>query len=130
MIAVYLLLTGSALLEMSVLGTSLPFGNLITWWGMIALPGAVFFGVKQMREPETSLYKVLSLSLKIILFLGVIWLPVSYFLAGNIFFNFTGNPGLQGGELGMKLYWANIYTIVIGSIGVLLIYLISLLFKK
>ena len=131
LITIILLITGSSLLTMA-LGSnkSIPFGTLITWVGMISLPLTIYWGIKELRKPSGKLNKILSRFLKIIIILGILWVPISYLLAGNLSFSFSENETFQGGQTAMKWFWRLSYGIGIGSILIISIYWISLLFKK
>lgn len=128
---IILLVTGSSLLTMALDNDKLiPFGTLITWTGMISLPLTIYWGVKELRKPTRKLNKILSGVLKIIIILGILWAPISYLLAGNPSFSFSEKESFQGGQLAMQWFWRLSYGIGIGAILTLIIYWISLLFKK
>lgn len=80
-----------------------------------------------MRLPNEKLDKFLSITLKIILLLGVLWVPISYLLAGNLSFTFSEKEAFQGGQSVMKWFWGLSYGIGIGSLFALLTYWIKLL---
>ncbi len=126
-----LLVMGSPLLTVALdSDNSIPLGTLITWIGMISLPSAVYFGIKELRNPTGKLYRILSVFLKIIIVLGILWVPLSYALAGNLSFSFSEKETFQGGQTAMRWFWRLSYGIAIGSILVLVVYWISLLFIK
>lgn len=126
-----LLVTGSSLLNVALDDEkSIPLGTLITWIGMISLPLTVYWGIKELRKPSNQQNRVLSGFLKIIIVLGFLWVPLSYLLAGNLSFSFSEKESFQGGQVAMKWFWYLSYGIGIGAILTLLIYWISLLFKK
>ncbi|MEN2283730.1 hypothetical protein AAGF08_16420 [Algoriphagus sp. SE2] len=128
---IILLVTGSSLLTLA-LGSdeTIPFGTLITWTGMISLPLSIYWGVKELRKPSTKLNKVLSRFLKIIITLGILWVPISYLLAGNLSFSFTEKESFQGGQDAMRWFWRFSYGIAIGAVLIISSFWISLLFKK
>ena len=109
---------------------TIPFGNLITWAGMISLPLTIYWGIKELRKPTTKLNKILAGFLKVVIILGILWVPISYLLAGNLSFSFSEKESFQGGQLAMRWFWRLSYGIGIGAILTIAVYWISLLFKK
>lgn len=128
---IILLVTGSSLLSKALdTSNSVPLGTFITWAGMISLPLTIYWSVKELRKPSKKLNKILSGFLKFIIILAILWLPLSYLLAGNLAFNFSEKRTFQGGQIAMKWFWHLSYGIGIGAVLTLLIYWVSLLFKK
>lgn len=128
---IILLVTGSSLLTIALDdANSVPLGTFITWAGMIALPLSIYWGIKELRKPSKKLNRILSGFLKIIITVGILWVPISYLLAGNLSFTFSEKVTFQGGQIAMKWFWRLCYGIVIGSIITITTYWISLLFKK
>ena len=131
LLTIALLTTGSPLLELSLDSEdSIPLGNLITWIGMISLPLTVYWSIKELRKPTTKLSKTLAWFLKTIILFGILWVPISYLLAGNLSFSFSEKETFQGGQTAMLWFWRLSYGIGIGSIITIVIYWISLLFKR
>ena len=125
------LVTGSPLLMIALDDSnSIPLGTFITWAGMIALPLSVYWGIKELRKPSKKLNRILAGFIKIIIILGILWVPISYLLAGNLSFSFSEKETFQGGQNAMKWFWRLSYGIGIGSILTIIIYWISLIFKK
>src|SRR6056297_3392645 len=113
-----LLVTGSNLLIIPLDNSkSIPFGTFITWTGMVSLPLTIYWGIKELRKPLSKLNRIL-------------WVPISYLLAGNLSFTFSEKETFQGGQIAMRWFWRLSYGIGIGAILTLIIYWISLLFKK
>ncbi|NHF61587.1 hypothetical protein FK220_019700 [Flavobacteriaceae bacterium TP-CH-4] len=128
---ILLLVTGSSLLTTALNSDeTIPFGTILTWTGMISLPLTIYWGIKELRKPSTKLNRILSGSLKIIIVLGILWVPISYLLAGNLSFSFTEKETFQGGQDAMRWFWRLSYGIGIGAISIIFTYWISLLFKK
>ena len=128
---IILLVTGSSLLTISLNSDeTIPFGTIITWTGMTSLPLTIYWGIKELRKPSSKLNRILSGFLKIIIVLGILWVPISYLLAGNLSFSFSEKETFQGGQDAMKWFWRLSYGIGIGAILTLIAYWISLLFKK
>jgi hypothetical protein len=128
---IILLVTGSSLLTIPLdKDESIPLGTLITWTGMISLPLTIYWGIKELRKPSGKLNRILSGFLKIIIVLGILWVPISYLLAGNLSFSFSEKETFQGGQDAMRWFWRLSYGIGIGAILTIATYWISLLFKK
>lgn len=126
-----LLVTGSSLLDKSMSQThNIPWGNLTTWLGMIALPLSVYWGSNKLRRPDTGFRKYLFLLLKGLIILGILWVPISYLLAGNVAFNFSSTEGFQGGQSAMRWFWRLSYGIPIASLIVVFAHWISVLTQK
>ncbi|MCO4823050.1 MAG: hypothetical protein KC469_13350 [Flavobacteriaceae bacterium] len=131
LIVIILLVIGSSLLSLALdREESIPFGTLITWTGMISLPLAIYWGIKELRQPSRELNRILSRFIKIIIILGILWVPISYLLAGNLSFSFSEKETFQGGQDAMKWFWRLSYGIGIGAIFILIVYWISLIFRK
>ncbi len=130
-ISAVLLVTSSPLLTVGLdKNDTIPLGTFITWAGLISLPLSIYLGISELRNPTGSLNKILSGMLKICIAGAILWVPVSYFLAGNISFTFAERETFRGGQTAMILFWRFTYGIGIGSILILLGYWISRLFKR
>ncbi|MBT8220073.1 MAG: hypothetical protein KJP00_09620 [Bacteroidia bacterium] len=126
-----LLITGSPWLTTPLWGKhNLPFGTLITWFGIIALPLAIYLGVDQFQNPKDTLQVYLSLALKIMLAFAILWVPICFFLAGNFSFSFTEKEAFQGGQTAMQWFWRFTYGIISIPVGLLLIHWVSSILKK
>lgn len=126
-----LLVTGSPVLSIALVNDpSIPFGTLITWSGMISLPLTIYWGIEEMRIPTGKLNKILSGFLKLMIISGILWVPISFLLAGNLSFTFSEKEIFQGGQLAMRWFWRFSYGIVIGTILTLIIFWLSILFNK
>jgi len=126
LIALYLLATGSPLLTATLNETNgIPLGTFITWIGLLSLPTSIFLGVKQLRMPNSRFYQFLAIILKISILLAILWVPVSYLLAGNLSFSFSEKETFRGGQLAMIWFWRYAYGIVILPLGILIAHLIS-----
>ena len=127
---IFLLITGSSLLTIALDNKqTIPLGTYITWTGMISLPLTVYWGIKELRKPSRKLNRILSEFLKIIIILGILWVPISYLLAGNLSFSFSEKESFQGGQIAMRWFWYLSYGIELGAVAILFTYWISLLFK-
>ena len=128
---IILLAAGSSLLTIALdKDESIPVGTLMTWMGMISLPLTIYWGIKELRKPSSKLNSILSGLLKIIITLGILWVPLSYLLAGNLSFSFSEKETFQGRQDAMKWFWRLSYGNGIGAILTITIYWISLLFIK
>ena len=128
---IVILVTGSSLLTIALNSDeTIPFGTIITWTGMISFPLTIYWGIKELREPLNKLNKILSGFLKFIIVLGILWVPISYLLAGNLSFSFSEKETFQGGQDAMRWFWRLSYGIGVGAILIISTYWISLIFKK
>jgi heme/copper-type cytochrome/quinol oxidase subunit 4 len=128
---IVLLVTGSTLLTMALYNDkSIPLGTFITWTGMISLPLTIYWGLKELRKPSNKLNRILSGFIKTIIIFGILWVPISYLLAGNFSFTFSEKETFQGGQAAMRWFWRLSYGIGIGALLTLIVFWISLLFKK
>lgn len=128
---IILLATSSSVLTIDLDNSnSIPMGTFITWVGMISLPLSIFFGIGKLRKPTGKFNRILAMLLKFILVLAILWVPISYLLAGNISFNFSEKETFQGGQVAMKWFWGLSFGIGLGAILILVMYWVSLLFKK
>jgi len=131
LLVILLLVTGSSLLTIAVdRDKSIPLGTFITWTGMISLPVTIYWGIKNLRQPSIKLDRILSGLLKSIILLGILWVPISYLLAGNLSFSFSEKETFQGGQDAMRWFWRLSYGIGIGAVFILFVYWISLKFRK
>ena len=130
-LSLYLLITGSSVLMLSLSDSSnIPLGTFTTWLGMIALPFIFYFSIVRLREPESKTDRVFALLLKILIFLAVLWIPISYLLAGNMSNTFTEKAEFQGGQLAMKIFWFNSYFTVAAPIVLAMVFGVVSLFRK
>lgn len=131
LLVIILLITGSKVLTISLdENDTIPLGTFITWIGLISLPLAVLLSIKELRIPTRTFNSILSRLLKTILILAILWVPISYLLAGNISFTFGEKTSFQGGQIAMKWFWRLCYTIAVGPILILVMYWFSVLFMK
>lgn len=129
-LSLYLLATGSSVLLISLSNSSYtPLGTFITGLGMIALPFVFYFSIKGFRKPQSKTEKVFALLLKILIALAVLWIPISYLLAGNISNTFTEKAEFQGGQLAMKIFWFNSYFTVAAPIVLAIVFGVYSLFR-
>jgi hypothetical protein len=130
-LSLYLLVTGSSVLMLSLSGSkNIPLGTFTTWLGMIALPLIFYFSSKGFREPQSKTARVFALLLKILIVLAILWVPISYLLAGNISNTFTEKAGFQGGQLAMEIFWINSYLTAAAPIVLAIAFGFYALFRK
>ncbi len=126
-----LLLTGSQILLYPLHESeNIPLGTFTTWAGIICLPLSVYLGIKELRKPSSIMNKILASLLKGILSLSILWAPISYLLAGNFSFTFSGTEDLQGGQEAMKIFWVFSYSIVIGTLLIFVLYWLKTIMNK
>lgn len=129
-LTLYLLISGSPVLTWPLdKNNSIPLGTFITWLGFISLPMAIFLGVEKLRTPTGNFYRVLSNLLKISLLFALLWVPLSYILAGNISFSFSEKTEFQGGQEAMKWFWRYSYGIVLLPLIIIATHIFAFLLK-
>ncbi len=130
-VTLVLLITGSKLLLISLSSTqNIPSGTFITWLGLIALPASILLGVNRLYMPKTRLDRLFSKLLLLPLVLAILWVPISYLLAGNLSNTFSEKAVFQGGQDAMKLFWIFTYSIPVLSLGLFLLFGIFSAFRK
>ena len=126
-----LLVTGSSLLTIPLdNANTIPLGTFITWAGIVSFPMSIYWGVRELRWPTKRLNHFLAIFLKLIILIAILWVPLSYLLAGNIAFTFSEKASFQGGQSAMKWFWFLSYGVGIAPFMTILVYWISLLFKN
>lgn len=131
LVAIYLLATGSSLLnKVPFNSVPMPFGNIVTAAGMLSLPLSIFFGFESIRNPKTRSEQVIANGIKLNIAVAACWIPVSYLLAGNLTFSFTGTPAFQGGQQAMRIFWTNSALIICLPLLCLLGYALMKLVRK
>ena len=127
----FLLMTGSSVLLIELnKDPYIPLGTITTWLGIIAIPSSIYWGINNLRAPKRRIHKFLSFLLKLAILLAILWVPISFGLAGNWSFTFSSTPSFQGGQLAMKIFWTLSYGIPLLAISVLLIHLCLSLIKS
>ncbi|NND10655.1 MAG: hypothetical protein HKN96_05565 [Flavobacteriaceae bacterium] len=127
---IILLLTGSSLLTFALdKEDSIPLGSFITWAGLISLPLTLYWGIKELRNPTTKAYGYLAKTIKIVILIAVLWVPISYLLAGNLSFNFSEKASFQGGQIAMKWFWGLSFGIPVATLLTLIIHSMIRLLK-
>jgi len=131
LLTIYLLITGSSILTRPLYSNStVPFGTIITWAGIIALPLSIYWGINNLRNPSSSFHKYLTACLKLLFVLAILWVPICYLLSGNLSFSFTETDTFRGGQSAMRWFWIISYATAIGPILLLITYWLSTVFKK
>lgn len=102
----YLIISGRPFLAQPILPSfEMPWGNYITWIGFIALPFSLLFGFSFLRKPINATSRILNKLLRLNILLALLWVPLSYFLAGNLKNNFKNSESFQGGPLASEIFW-------------------------
>ncbi len=126
-----LLMDGSEFLTRPVIkGSDFPWGTIITWFGLIALPASMYFGFNRNLYPSTKTLKILNRINLIIIFLASIWGFVSFYLANNWAFSFIEQTEFRGSVEAFGYFLAFTFIIVSGSLILFIIYLFTSFLKK
>lgn len=108
LIASFLLISSPSVLLYNLASSyNFPAGTFITWLGFMGLSLSVYLSVANLRNPKNGLNKLLIYQIKTTIVIAVLWVFISYLLAGNLSFTFTDKVEFQGGQLAMKIYWNN-----------------------
>lgn len=120
-LASYMLVTGSDYLMVGIDPYDrLPLGTPITWFGLVSLPLAVYYGSRLIRQTQTRLYRVFRWMIFTAIVGAVLWLPIAYLLSGNLTFTFGNASGFQGSNMAMLIFWNYSFAIPVLAMGVLL----------
>lgn len=126
-----LLITGASVLTESTFGDAhIPAGTWMTWAGIIALPTAILKGNNSLSSPSSRIEKSLSYILKVLILIGIFWVPICYLLAGNMSFSFTEKAEFRGGQTAMRIFWYFNYAMAGLPVAVFLVYKIRMLFSN
>ncbi|MBO6607321.1 hypothetical protein [Psychroserpens sp.] len=130
-VTLVLLVTGSKWLVISLSDTqNIPSGTFITWLGLIALPASIILGINGLYFPKNKRDRLFKKIMLFAVILAILWVPISYLLAGNLSFSFTEKAVFQGGQDAMHWFWRYTYGIPIFSLGTFLLYGILSAFRK
>ncbi len=130
-IALDLLFIGSDILLYPLLEKPyLPFGHILTALGYVALPCIFFFGRKRFYQPVSKRDRVFSWLFKFLIVLSALWIPISYFLAGNLSNSFGNSDSFRGSQAAGEVFWAFSYSLAALPLGLFLVFLILKLFPE
>ena len=127
----FLLVTGSGLLVKPLMpGSDMPWGTIITWIGLIALPALIYFGIGKIRYSGNTIFRILNIANKLAIIFSSIWGFLSYYLANNWAFVFEQQTGFRG-SLRASSYFRNftIFIIII-PLTILIFYFTYIIIKK
>ena len=120
-IVIILFSTGSSILTKSVFG--IPMGNILIWFGFMALQLATYTSNKGFKKSKTYIGKWIRFVMIGLIIISVLWFGIAYILSGNTSFNFSSSATTYlGSPKASILYWYIIYALVIAPITLTLIY--------
>lgn len=126
-----LLFAGSELLGWAVISEPyVPLGNILTWLAVIALPLGLYLGVKRIPMPQSKFDRVFKVLVIAAIALGILWYPVSWYLADNFSGSFGGGGTFRGSARAGKYYWFYTYAVVGYPLILWVLHLILRLFRK
>ncbi len=127
-IVIILFSTGSSVLTKSVFG--IPMGNILIWFGFMALQLATYISNKGFKTSNSGLGKWIRLTMIGFIVLSILWFAIAYILSGNTSFNFSSSTTTYlGSPKASILYWYIIYALVIAPIVLTLVYNILRFFE-
>ena len=127
----YLLVTGSPVLMWNMKGKlPIPFGNITTWLGFIALNTTIRTGLSSIYSPIKRVHIGLSKVLNLALVIAVFWIPIGYLLSGNLSNSFGTGTGFQGSQTSMRIFWGVNYGLVLVPLIILTAYWIYKIIEK
>jgi hypothetical protein len=128
-IVVILFSTGSSILTYDLFG--IPAGNLIIWFGFIAIQLAVFSFHKGFKASKSMAGKFIRILMLVLIVISILWFGIAYILSGNLGFNFSSNAtGFLGSPKASILYWDIIYALVIAPIILMIAYTLLRYFER
>jgi hypothetical protein len=105
-VASYLLVTASPVLNHPASESlGLPWGTLITWFGLLSIPAIVYFGFPRLRETGSAGQRLLKWAWKLSLILAILWPFASYYLADNWSYSFRNQEEFRGSARASVYYW-------------------------
>ena len=124
-LSAYYLLSGSEILVKPLwYNPYIPFGTLITWFGLISLE-LLLYVVTNITISKTGLLNIIiRYSVLLLLILAILWVPIAYALSGNFAFNFSGSSELVGIEAS-KVFWY--FSYILGGGAIFFFFVLALL---
>jgi hypothetical protein len=108
----------------------IPLGNVLTWLSVIALPCSMYLGIKRVRMPQSKLDRVFKALVIVGVVFGVLWYPVSWYLADNFSGSFGGGGPFRGSARAGEYYWHYTYAVVGYPLILWAFHLVLRLFRK
>ncbi|WP_299526525.1 hypothetical protein [Winogradskyella sp.] len=128
-VVIILFSIGSSILTKNVFG--IPAGNLMIWFGFIALQTATYALNNGFKASNSIFGKLLRSLMYFIIVLSIMWFGIAYILAGNASFNFSSDAtGFLGSPKASILHWNIIYLLVIMPIALMTAYRILRLYER
>ena len=104
--ASYLLVTASPVLVQPVSESlGMPWGTLISWFGLISLPALVYFLFPGLMGATTPTQRILKGLWLISLILALVWPLTSFYLAGNWSYSFRSQEEFRGSTQASAYFW-------------------------
>ena len=126
-----LLIMGSEALTWALMKDPyIPLGNVLTWLAVISIPVGVYLGVRRTRQPQSKFDRIFKVLVIAAIILGVLWYPVSWYLADNFSGSFGGSGEFRGSARAGEYYWFYIYLVIGFPLILWIAHLLMRLFKK
>ena len=124
--ASYMLVTASpVLVHPASESLGLPWGTLITWFGLLSIPGILYFAFPTLSQPRTRVQQILKWAWILSLVLAVLWPFLGYYLAGNWSYSFQSQAEFRGSTQASYYYWNLVKTTAILPLLILLAMLVE-----
>ena len=111
-----LLVTGSPVIVKTIGSSGFPWGNLIAWLGISALPCAILTGRKAFYNPQNKTDKTFRIILLVLLGVAITWGLVGFALANNWSFSFKQQPEFRGSDRASLYFWYYTAMVVLAPI--------------
>lgn len=104
--ASYLLVTASPVLVHPISESmGLPWGTLITWLGLLSIPGILYFAFPRLKDPKSRWQGLLKWAWRLSLILALLWPFLSFYLAGNWSYSFQAQQEFRGSTRASMVFW-------------------------
>jgi hypothetical protein len=83
----------------------MPWGTLIAWFGLLSLPGLVYFLFPGLMHPATGVQRILKGLWLLSVVLALLWPLLSFYLAANWSYSFKAQDSFRGSARASAYYW-------------------------
>ena len=120
-----LLLWGSSILTLPLMrGVEIPLGSLIAWLCISMLPLSILLGIRYIRKPISLAYRRYNRFFRLLTIMGLAWGLISFLLAGNWSFTFSGGMGFRGSDAAFDIFVGYSSIVILLSLLTFIVFLI------